>query len=219
MENVTGIAGILRAVGGDGGAAFGAGGAGGAGGAVQKITATVTRFAQAFIGGSGGNSGASTAGAAGGSVTDIKITGDIGNFAKAPNLAGTQFGIALNQMGGIFTGLGGTGLTTGSTGSVANVTATRIAAILAGKIGTTTASNLTTANAVAQISNVHATVFGADNANAGIFDFTDSTGAPNPNNGIFQLGDGDTALDGLVIVKNGGLVTAFSPAPLKLILA
>ena len=34
----------------------------------------------------------------------------------------------------------------------------------------------------------------------------------------FVLGDGDTAIDGLIIVKSGGLITPITPAPLKLII-
>ena len=213
VENVTGKMDILRAIAGDGGDGTTSTGNGGAGGDTQKINATVARFAQMLRGGAGGNAGASAIGGLGGSVKDSTIIGDIGNFGKGLDALGaSQFGIGTAQMGGLFAGTGGTGGTPGAAGGIVNVTATRIAAILAVNQNTT-ASSLTTANAVTQINNVHATVFGADNVNAGIYDFVDNVGTIG-----FVLGDGDTAIDGLIIVKSGGLITPITPAPLKLII-
>ena len=180
-------------------------GNGGAGGDVQTITVTVGRFAQILRAGAGGNG--SALGGAGGSVKDSTIIGDIGNLAKGPNLLGSQFGIDATQMGGLFAGTGGTGTIAGSAGSILNITATRIAAILAVN-SNTTASNLAATNAVTAITNVKASIYAADNVNSGVFDFTDNVGTVG-----FVLGDGDTVIDGLVLVKSGGLITALSPAP------
>ena len=213
VENVTGKLSILSVIAGDGGSFASSTAVGGAGGDVQKISATVARFAQVIRGGAGGDGGASATGGIGGSVHDVTIIGDIGNFGKGLDALGnSQFGIGTAQMGGLFAGTGGTGATTGAAGSIVNVTATRIAAILAVNKNTV-ADDLTAANAVTQINNVHASVFGADNVNSGIFDFVDNVGTVG-----FLLGDGDTAIDGLIIVKSGGLITTLAPTPLKLII-
>ena len=107
-------------------------------------------------------------------------------------------------MGGIVAGFGGRVggvIDTTKNGSVTGVTADRIAAIVAGAAN---ANALTTDNAVSKITGIKALVIGADLNGNGSFNFTDNPGGPHPANGLFLLGDGDTALDGLVIVKTGG---------------
>ncbi|MGB8168257.1 MAG: hypothetical protein WCF18_12240, partial [Chthoniobacteraceae bacterium] len=186
-----------------GGAGGQGGSLGGAGGNISKLTFTANRYAESLRAGAGGSAIAGTGGS-GGSVTDTKITGDIGNFVAS-------FGIGAGKMGGLFAGTGGTGTIAGLAGSITNVSATRIAAILAAN-SSTTASNLTTANAVTAITGVTATKFGADLDGDTTFDFTDNPAGPHPSNGAFLLGDGDTAIDGIIIVKSPA--PAFAPAPL-----
>jgi hypothetical protein len=188
-------------------------GTGGHGGSIKglKVTA-ITDFVRLIKAGDGGN-GAITAGA-GGSVVNVKVAGDIGDFASV-------FGVSSDpgNMGGLIAGQGGNfGPGSGAVdptknGSILGVNAMHIAAILA---GAPTADNLTADNAVKKISNLTGVnVIGADLDPPG-FDFIDNPAGPNPANGVFLLGDGDIALDGLVIVKAGGF-TGPHPAPLKLI--
>jgi hypothetical protein len=115
-------------------------------------------------------------------------------------------------MGGLFAGTAGGGTTAGVTGEISNVQAARIAAILAANTATE-ADALTTANAVSALSRITAKVIGADIDGDGAFDFTDAGAAG------FNLGDGDTAIDGLVIALTAGYQTAtITPVPLQLIL-
>ena len=100
------------------------------------------------------------------------------------------------RWGGLFAGLGGTGTTAGLSGGVTNVTAARIASILAAGADTQ-ANALTTANAVTALKNVHAATIGADIGGDGAFTYT---GASNP----FTIGDGDTAIDGPIIATMAG---------------
>ena len=120
-------------------------------------------------------------------------------------------------MGGLLAGQGGSvaGIVDAAkNGSILGVSATRIAAILAGAPG---ASALTADNAVKKITlGSGVTTIGADTGSAG-FSFTDNVSGPNPSNGTFLLGDGDTAIDGLVIVKTGGFTPPAGVTPLKLI--
>jgi hypothetical protein len=193
VKNVSGKAGYLAVFAGLGGDATASGGQGGDGGAIDAINVAVTVMAQQIAsgsGGDGGNAGGGTGGT-GGLITNVKIggTGDLGNFAK-------NFGTGLFEMGGLFAGLAGSGQTAGITGSINGVSAKRIAAILAAAPNTD-ANNLTALNAVHDLANITATSIGADvNAPAG-FTFINAGGVG------FNLGDGDTALDGLVIVRDG----------------
>jgi hypothetical protein len=87
------------------------------------------------------------------------------------------------------------------------VTADRIATIIAGRPAP---NAITAANAVFSITGLKAGVLGADVDRDSVFDFTNAGAAG------FNLGDGDTALDGLVLVRAAGLTTLPAP-PLKLI--
>jgi hypothetical protein len=198
--------GTFRAIAGDGGDA--ANGAGGAGGEASGLTITAKINAQQIRGGAGGNG--LTAGGAGGDVSGVKVKGDIGDFLRPfgirPFQANPEF-----DMGGLFAGTGGTGTVPGIAGSISNVSANRIAAILAVNDGTD-AVNLNVNNAVTAISGLKTKVIGADIDGDGTFDFVD--------NGVagFALGGGDEAIDGLVIVKSAGVPAGgLKPTPLMII--
>jgi hypothetical protein len=109
-------------------------------------------------------------------------------------------------------------------GSISGVKATRIALIIAGSAAP---DALTADNAVKKITGLSGvTTLGSnvtvpplpigatDDANG--FSFTDNVVGPNPANGIYQLGDGDTALDGLIIVQ-GNFTAPAGATVLKLI--
>ena len=194
IKNVSGKAGYLTIRSGSGGDSTASGGQGGDGGAIDAINVAVTVMAQQIASGSGGEGGAAGGGTGGtgGPITAVKITGagDIGNFAKL-------FGTDLDEMGGLFAGLAGPGQTAGLAGSIDGVTAKRIAAILAAD-ETTAANALTALNAVHALANITATAIGADVDPLPGFTFIDVVNAG------FVLGDGDTARDGLVIVRLAG---------------
>jgi hypothetical protein len=197
ISTTKGRASVFHAIAGNGGMAIS--GAGGAGGDVGTVTFAASLYAQQIRAGAGGNSAAASGGT-GGSVTDVKINGDIGNFF-------VPFGIENYAMGGLFAGAGGDGGTDGVAGSVSNVTAKRIAAILAVNEDTTP-DNLSALNAVTQISGISTAAIGADLDKDGIADNSVGT--------TYQLGD--TAIDGLVIVKTTGLASGgLKPDPLLVI--
>ena len=150
----------------------------------SAFTATVALLhAQA---GDGGGS-ANAVGGKGGDVMRLKIAGDIGNFAQF-------FGSDYTKMGGLIAGLGSSSSMDRVNGSIANITAKRIPAIYAGEqIGTINSNAFVTS-----ISNITASVIGADLDGDDTFDFSD-VGSPG-----FGLSTGDTAIDGLVIVKTDG---------------
>lgn len=207
ISGVKGSFGTLSIIGAAGGNSDGTGGNGGS---IKGLKATtVTNFVRLIAAGDGGD-GAVKAGA-GGSVIAAKVAGDIGDFAR-----NFEVSYVATAMGGLIAGQAGSVggvVDAAKNGSILGVNALRIAAILA---GTPSANNLTTDNAVKKISGLTgATAIGADLAPPG-FGFMDNAAGPNPANGVFQLGDGDTAIDGLVIVKTGGF-TGPHPAPLKLI--
>jgi hypothetical protein len=115
-------------------------------------------------------------------------------------------------MGGLISGLGGVGATTGASGSVSDIKASRIAAIYADNAATA-ADHLTSANAVTAISKITARKIGADLDGDGAFDFIDSNA-----NMSFDLGTADQAIDGLVIVLQPGYDAAtVSAVPLELL--
>ena len=187
VSGVKGTFGTLSIFAPDGGNSAGTGGNGGS---ITGFKATqVTNFVRLIKAGDGGN-GDVKAGA-GGSVSGTSVAGDIGDFAS-------NFGIfsSSGNMGGLVAGQGGSAnmvLDASKNGSILGVKATRISAILAGFGG---ASSLTADNAVKKISKITgATAIGADVNTNTTFDFTDI------GNAGFNLGDGDTALDGLIIVK------------------
>jgi hypothetical protein len=199
VSSISGTIGTFTAFASNGG---NGGNIGGAGGPISNIKfSAVEQFVQLLKAGNGGNG--LTRGGAGGSVSDITVPGNIGNFLA-------NFGFGTSDMGGIAAGLAGLTDATRdleSNGAVMSISATRIAAIVA---GTPLADALTSENAVSRIAKLQkVTTIGADVDGDTEFDFTDA-GDPG-----FNLGDGDTAIDGLVIVLSGQYQS--SVTPLKLI--
>ena len=96
------------------------------------------------------------------------------------------------------------------------ISANRIATILAGMPA---ANAVGYDNAVSKIANITATVLGADVLNNATFDFTEGSGATTsyePDNAHTPT-DGDTAQDGLIIVKKDSGALTLPVIPLKLI--
>jgi hypothetical protein len=100
--------------------------------------------------------------------------------------------------GGHAAGAGGDAVTDGAAGGIDFVTARRISAIFARDLNFAT-NDLTVRNAVSTLAHIVATQIGSDFDGDTFFDFTNNGGA-----NVFNLGDGDTAIDGLVIVKLAG---------------
>jgi hypothetical protein len=168
---------------------------GGNGGSVHDLKLTATQTVQYIRAGDGGYSN-NGLGGNGGSISRIKIGGDIGNFSASFGIYG---------MGGLIAGQGREGIN--SNGSVESVSASRIAAIFAGN----ESSVLSTNAAVKSIAKITARVIGADLNGDGQFAFSE-TGASG-----YILNSLDAAIDGLVVVRNGGFDDAtVSVAPLKL---
>ena len=173
-----------------------ANGTGGAGGNARNFAFdTVGRFVRVIAAGDGGKG--ITAGA-GGSVSNVVIPGDIGDFTQAFDVLSDV------GQGGLVTGHRGEGGGKATNGSITSVTATRIASILAG----TPANNaINYDNGVYKITKLAVSVLGADVDGDTNFDWID---APNGIPGSYQPDkdnrpvDGDTAIDGLVVVRKGG---------------
>lgn len=204
ISKISGKVGTLVVVGGDGGSSLA--GTGGAGASLDGLNVSTARFAQLIAAGDGGSTGAGGIGGLGGSVKNVKVSGDIGDFLQKFDTSSP-----LNDMGGLVAGQGGkVNLVVDATrnGSIENVSARRIAAIIAGKDDGT---SLSAANAVTAISGITTSIIGADVNNDRLFTFTDNGGTAD-----FDLGTTDAAIDGLVIVKTGGFTGTF-PTPLKLI--
>jgi hypothetical protein len=194
-------------------------GTGGAGGSIANVTASVTAGVVGAV--EAGDGGDGTIPGTGGSISHFSTKGSIGYFSRAYGFDYDESNPAAH-MGGLAVGRGGAGPadTFGTAGSIDTVSALRIAAIVAG-----TGQSLGYDNAVTSISNVHAAVIGADTHIKGLFrqgafDFN------NPNSGtdgIFEPDaahdpiDGDVPLDGLVLVKAGGLLTPLPVKPLLLV--
>ena len=210
ISEIAGRVGTLVIEASDGG--IGLAGIGGKGGDVSFVNIRrVGDFVRAIKAGNGGI-GVGVPGGDGGSVVNVIVAGDIGDFSSAFDVASFATG-----MGGIVAGQGGVGAgaVPGKNGSILNVNADRIAAMIAGR----SAADALTAglpmnppsNAVTKISGIVANVIGADFDNDRAFDFIDAGPIG------YHLSDGDTALDGLVIVKTGGGGAALAAKSLKLI--
>ncbi len=172
-------------------------GAGGTGGSISNVNITaVGEFVRTLMAGSGG--AGATRGGAGGSVSTATVAGDIGDFSDDFEMTAS----GTTGQGGISVGQGGTGATPGLNGSVRSVTAHGIASIVAGRPA---ANAITAANAVFAISGVRAVVAGADTDADESFLFINAGPAG------FHLGDGDTALDGLVVVRAAGFQPIRNP--------
>jgi hypothetical protein len=192
-------------------------GTGGRGGNVSDVNvSSPSRFITRIAAGDGGDG--ATPGI-GGSISKIYTDGDVGRFTAK------KFGFdGFGEIGGLSVGRGGAGPNGAfaESGSVSKVTAARIAAIVAGAPAT---GVLGYQNAVTSISQVHASVIGADlgitgDYHVGRFDFNNPRAG---NDGLFEPNaahnpvDGDIAIDGLVLVKAAGLLTPLPVNPLLLV--
>lgn len=163
---------------------------GGTGGSISGVTARVSVRVGLLAAGDGGVG--LDQGGAGGSVTGVQVNGDLGDIA---NPAST----------GLRSGLGGGSLngTPGLNGGVSNITALRIASILAGQ---PSASAFTAANAVYFLTGVRTRLAGGDINGDGVFAFADNNG-----NGSYNLGVNDTAIDGPIIARFAGFQPIVDP--------
>jgi len=154
----------LRVVAQQGGSADGTGGNGGS---ISDINFTVTKFARTIAAGDGGIVAAGGTAGTGGSISKVKIggTGVIGDFTSDFHVNGDSD----NGMGGLIAGLGGSVngvFDISRNGAISNVTASRIAAIVAvAQVG----NSLTSFNAVKSIAGLHVSVLGADVDGDGTF--------------------------------------------------
>lgn len=181
-----------------------AGGKGGNGGSVSNIGSFKTGLRLSMVHGGDGGDGAIAG--KGGNISNLKgLTVEIGNFSK-------NFGFFLSsniRMGGLSVGQGGSvngNVDESKNGSISSIKAAvstpiTIASIVAGLPAN---DNVTLENAVTRISNVKAFV-GHDIVTDGPGEITVSNNVGTPG---FHLGEGDTLVDGIVIVKQGGYVPA-----------
>jgi|GEM_PF-1731466 len=190
IDEVTGTMRVLSAVAASGGPAAGEASSGGNGGSIANLSIDAER-ASLIVAGDGGSSAVPGRGGRGGSVSEVKVHGDIGDFDATFGFTGS------NDMGGLAAGAGGNSEAS-KNGSIANITADRIAAIVAGR---PSSSGLSKSNAVYALSGIHAKVIGADGGYNFGFDF-DDTGEVG-----FHVDEGDVAYDGLVVVRAAGLAS------------
>ena len=174
---------------------------------------------QQIVAGNGGNAtGLGGVGGNGGSVNGINTLGDIGLFD------GTTFGV--NGMGGIFAGVGGHGensVTFGKNGNVTNVTADRIASIVAGTSAGPVAVNFVDNITVRLGSGTNsATTLGANTDGTTdpaefilpAFDFLDANGNTQFDLGADPLHDpSEVPIDGLVLANVIGSINVPSRDP------
>jgi len=203
IDGVTGDLDVASFRAGTGGVS--ASGTGGTGGGARNFNLdAVGRFVRVIAAGDGGKG---VNGGAGGSLSNLVVPGDIGDFTKPFDVV-SDLG-----MGGLVAGHKGDGGGKATNGSITGVTATRIAAMLA---GTPAANSIDYDNGVYKISKITASVLGADVNGNSVFDWTDGTAAH-----TFQPDDsgnstdGDTAIDGLILVRKGGF-SVVPVTPLKL---
>jgi hypothetical protein len=135
----------------------------------------------------------------GGSINTVTVKGDIGNFLAEFDTAD----IGESGMGGLVAGQGG-GATGVGNGSITDVTATRIAAIVAGVSDGTGLSQ--TANAVATLSDINTKVLGADIFHSGVLQDTSEN--------AWTFADATALADGIVIVSTGTITGGNHPTPL-----
>lgn len=199
VVRVKGAIGVFSAMGGDGGRAGDGADAGADGGDVREIDLTrMDRFARLLAGGDGG---IGPQPGRGGSVESIRVAGDIGDFSMPFDTTESGGG-----MGGIAAGR--TPQSDAANGSVKDITANRIAAIVAGRVE---ASGVSAQSAVVSIAAIRARVIGADIDGNGAFDFNDVNG-----DGDYDIGF-DVPIDGLVVVREGGIVGELPVQPLRLV--
>ena len=183
----------------------GAAGTGGNGGSISNVNFKVSQFAHVISAGDGGSVAIGGNAGIGGSIDKVKITGSgvIGYFFEVFGLGGDDD----SSMGGLTVGLGGAVnniFDATRNGSITNVTATKIAAILAGaKVGNTVAAF----NAVKSITGLKVSLIGADVDGDRQFDWEEDTATTTgfQLNGAAGVKDtDDVPKDGLIIVKTGG---------------
>jgi hypothetical protein len=221
VSGLSGELGVLVAIAQRGGSSDSVGGAGGSVTGVNlKI---VNQFVQLLAGGVGGDAVAGGTAGRGGSVSNIKLpaTAAIGNFSAAFNVDPANTPDAMTPgMGGIVAGkagLNGVDFDVTLNGSVTNVTAQKIAAIIAGNVYNpggvfdgTRFNTLSVTNAVSKISGLKVQVIGADTGAPG-FTFNNNPMSPSSD---YELDANDGAIDGLVIVL--AAKGKFPVPPLKL---
>ena len=202
VTKLSGITGELRVFAYPGGDATN--GTGGDGGDIDGVKFTVTRMANIIFAGDGGAATTGTPGK-GGSVRNVSIAGDIGDFTKPFD---TTIHYKDLGMGGLVAGRGGAlngVFDVSRNGSISNVSAHRIAAIVA---GSEDAQSLVPGDAVLSITKIKATVIGADPNGDGMWNYIE--GASNTPGFQFH-NDGtdtdDSLIDGLVLVKTGGFAS------------
>lgn len=176
-------------------------GAGGNGGAIRDVSlGLVGSFVRGLLAGDGGDG--SKAGL-GGTVRDVSIAGDVGDFTSEFNF-GQEEG-DLDGMGGIAAGQAGEvngRVVVTRNGSIIDVAATRIAAMVAGQPD---ALSVTNDNAVLKIAKITAPRIGADVAGDGSFDPS-----------AFVPGGDVPAEDGFILVRASGLRLLDTAVVLKL---
>jgi hypothetical protein len=180
ISKISASVGTLYISGGGGGAGV----VGGAGASVSGVTVAARQFVRAVAAGDGGSG---TTDGHGGSISNVKVAGDIGDYSSDFNTAA----IDLLGMGGLIAGQGG-GNNSALNGSISDVSATRIAAIVAGRVD---GAQVSDTNDVISISGISAKVIGADLNHDGVADDI---------LGVGWTGVGDQLVDGIVIVKSGG---------------
>jgi hypothetical protein len=206
ISKISGSVGIGTVEAGYGGNA--SAGTGGAGGSINKVTLAAGKFVQSVQAGNGGTgSGSANTEGQGGSISNVTVVGDIGNFTADFNTVDPG---DTSEMGGLVAGQGGGVGTAGfvnNNGSITNVTATRIASIVAGYTNGSKASGgnnyaLTVQNDVITISGLHTKVLGADLNFDGVADDADSS--------PWAIGDANALVDGIVMVQMGGFAASTS---------
>jgi hypothetical protein len=201
IRDIVGAVDIATFIAGNGGDSSGKGGNGGA---IREVSlGLVGSFVRGLLAGDGGDG--SKAGA-GGAVRNVVIAGDVGDFGSEFNFAADEG--ELDGMGGVAAGQAGAvngRVAVTKNGSIINVTAARIAAMVAGRPD---AEGVTSANAVLKIAKITAPLIGADVGSDGNF-YPADFDPRNPDNT-------SAAMDGFILVRASGLSPLNTAVVLKL---
>jgi hypothetical protein len=229
VTNITVVGTIDVIQAGDGGNATGIRTRGGDGGSVTNIRQLQDGSnIRSIIGGDGGSNTTATGGTGGlgGSIRNVITGGDIGVFPIGPYPMPATYGPS--DLGGLFAGTGGANSTAAvagdnplTNGSVLDITADRIATIVA---GTGTGTGTGAAKAVNLLDRVVASILGRDLDGDTLFDFT-AFGGIHPlfdQNPAGTLVLRDAPIDGVVMARvigssiktNPGLFFAFETSTL-----
>lgn len=197
---IRGTVGTIDMIAGDGAAPSDPHGGSGNGGSVTDVRLNAVR---SLVAGSSKNG-------QGGSIARVSVTGDIGDFSPGFQSAATG-GIFAGARTKLFDDFGEpiAPLDGRTNGSVVDISAARIARIVAGRPW-----NAGVFSAVASVQRIHANALGIDLDGDGSFDFSEGVSSE-PG---FQVGGDspDVAIDGLVIVRASGL-SGISVQPLELV--